>query len=161
MAKQKLSNKRIILIIAVVFALIAVFATIYWIIESPKTATVDVVVAPVSANVKIGGVQYHNGQHRIEMDSAVILAQSRSKKGRPKRSTSVFRKTKTILNTTKIMRNMRTPAGRLKNTNSKNLKAKNTKIQSFRSHHSIVTVVASISTLTLPKMTVSILKSRL
>ena len=66
MAKQKLSNKRMILIIAVVFALIAVFVTIYWIIESPKTATVDVVVAPVSANVKIGGVQYHNGQHRIE-----------------------------------------------------------------------------------------------
>ena len=66
MAKQKLSKKRIILIIAVVFALIAVFATIYWIIEAPKTATIDVVVAPVSATVKVGGVQYRNGQHRIE-----------------------------------------------------------------------------------------------
>ena len=66
MANKKPDTKRIVLIIAAVFALIVVIFTIYWIIEAPKTATIDVVVAPVSANIKVGNIQFHNGQHRIE-----------------------------------------------------------------------------------------------
>ena len=67
MASKKLDTKRKIIIAAVVFVAVAVLATAYWfIVESPKTAVLDVVVAPVSANIKVGNVQLHNGKHRIE-----------------------------------------------------------------------------------------------
>jgi hypothetical protein len=66
MATKKLTPKRIVLIVAIVFALVFVFAAIFWIIEAPKTGKIDIVVAPVSATVKVGEKRYGNGTHRIE-----------------------------------------------------------------------------------------------
>ena len=66
MAKKQLNVKRIIIIAAVVFAVIALAATVYFVIEAPKTANIDIVVAPVSATVTIGEKNFGNGKHRIE-----------------------------------------------------------------------------------------------
>lgn len=67
MADKKPNTKRTIIIAVAVFVAIAIIFSVYWVvIESPKTATIDVVVAPVSADVKVGNVRFNNGKHRIE-----------------------------------------------------------------------------------------------
>lgn len=66
MATKKPDIMRIVVIIAVVIVAIIAVALIYWIIESPKTGKVDIVVAPVSSTVKIGDKTFKNGNHRIE-----------------------------------------------------------------------------------------------
>ena len=50
----------------IIFGILAVIAIIVWIIEAPKTAKINVLVAPLDAKVTIGGKQFKNGTHRIE-----------------------------------------------------------------------------------------------
>ena len=73
MAKRKSHNKidtievkRIIVIVASIIALIAIIATVYWIIEAPKTGRLNIVVAPVSSSIEVGGKRLGNGNHHIE-----------------------------------------------------------------------------------------------
>ena len=67
MADKKPNTKRTLIIAVAVFVAIAIIFSVYWVvIESPKTATIDIVVAPVSADVKVGNVRFNNGKHRIE-----------------------------------------------------------------------------------------------
>jgi len=64
--KDTLDIKRIIVIVVVIIVLIAIIATAYWIIESPKTGRLNIVVAPTSASIRVGGKRFGNGNHRIE-----------------------------------------------------------------------------------------------
>lgn len=59
-------RKQLIKLGAIVFALLVVVALVAWIIESPKTAKITVLVAPTDATVTIGGKRFRNGTHRIE-----------------------------------------------------------------------------------------------
>ncbi len=59
-------RKQLIKLGAIGFALLVVVAIVAWIIESPKTAKITVLVAPTDATVTIGGKRFKNGTHRIE-----------------------------------------------------------------------------------------------
>lgn len=60
------NRKNIFKLGALVFAVLVVVAIIGWIIEAPKTAKINVLVAPTDAKVTIGGKKFNNGTHRIE-----------------------------------------------------------------------------------------------
>lgn len=59
-------RKRIIKLGIGIFVILVVIAIIGWIVEAPKTGKLYVLVAPVSAEVTVGGQQFNNGTHRIE-----------------------------------------------------------------------------------------------
>ena len=63
---EEINKKRIVVGILASIAIIIVAAVIYWIIESPKTGNINIVVAPVSAKIKIGDKNFRNGSHKIE-----------------------------------------------------------------------------------------------
>lgn len=60
-------NKKILFIGAVVlFILVAIAIVVAWLISAPKTATIEVTVAPSDATILIGGKKYRNGTYKIE-----------------------------------------------------------------------------------------------
>ena len=60
------NRKRLIKLGIILFGVLVVVAIIGWIIESPKTGKINILVAPTSAKITIGGKQFKNGTHRIE-----------------------------------------------------------------------------------------------
>lgn len=65
---EKQMSNRIKLIIAgaVIFVIAMIVILIVWIINIPKTATIEVIVAPSDAKILIGEKRYKNGTHKIE-----------------------------------------------------------------------------------------------
>ena len=65
---EKQMSNRIKLIIAgaVIFVIAVIAILIAWIINIPKTATIEVIVAPSDAKILIGEKRYKNGTHKIE-----------------------------------------------------------------------------------------------
>lgn len=65
---EKQMSNRIKLIIAgaVIFVIAVIAILIAWIINIPKTATIEVIVAPSDAKILIGEKRYKNGIHKIE-----------------------------------------------------------------------------------------------
>ena len=65
--EKQMSNRIKLIIAGVVIFVIAVIAIlIAWIINIPKTATIEVIVAPSDAKILIGEKRYKNGTHKIE-----------------------------------------------------------------------------------------------
>ena len=65
--EKQMSNRIKLIIAGVVIFVIAVIAIlIAWIISIPKTATIEVIVAPSDAKILIGEKRYKNGTHKIE-----------------------------------------------------------------------------------------------
>ena len=65
--EKQMSNRIKLIIAGVVIFIIAVIAIlIAWIINIPKTATIEVIVAPSDAKILIGEKRYKNGTHKIE-----------------------------------------------------------------------------------------------
>ena len=54
------NRKNIFKLGALVFAVLVIVAIIGWIIEAPKTAKINVLVAPTDAKVTIGGKKFNN-----------------------------------------------------------------------------------------------------
>ena len=65
MEEQK-KKKKILLITGGVIALIVLISAIFMIIESRKSATLEIMVAPISAKVSIDGKVYKNGTYKFE-----------------------------------------------------------------------------------------------
>lgn len=64
--EKQMSNRIELIIAGVVIFIIAVIAIlIAWIIDIPKTATIEVIVAPSDAKILIGEKRYKNGIHKI------------------------------------------------------------------------------------------------
>ncbi len=63
---QMENRKKLFLLGAIAFGLLALILTFVWLVESPKTGKIYINVAPISANVKIGGKSFNNGTHNIE-----------------------------------------------------------------------------------------------
>ena len=65
--EKQMSNRIKLIIAGIVIFVIAVIAIlIAWIINIPKTATIEVIVAPSDAKILIGEKRYKNGTHKIE-----------------------------------------------------------------------------------------------
>lgn len=65
--EKQMSNRIKLIIAGVVIFIIAVIAIlIAWIIDIPKTATIEVIVAPSDAKILIGEKRYKNGTHKIK-----------------------------------------------------------------------------------------------
>ena len=65
--EKQMSNRIKLIIAGVVIFVIAVIAIlIAWIINIPKTATIEVIVAPSDAKILIGEKRYKNGTHKHE-----------------------------------------------------------------------------------------------
>ena len=65
--EKQMSNRIRLIIAGIVIFIIAVIAIlIAWIINIPKTATIEVIVAPSDAKILIGEKRYKNGTHKIE-----------------------------------------------------------------------------------------------
>ena len=60
------NRKRIVKLGVAIFAVLVIVAVAGWIIEAPKTGKIDILVAPTSAEITIGGQRFKNGTHRIE-----------------------------------------------------------------------------------------------
>lgn len=60
------NRKRMIKFGIGVFGVIVVVAIIGWLVEAPKTGKLNILVAPTSAEITIGGQRFKNGTHRIE-----------------------------------------------------------------------------------------------
>jgi hypothetical protein len=63
--KQHFTSKPI-QTIAILFAVLVVVAVIFWLFDLRRSATLDLLVAPRSAAVTIGGRRFNNGTHRFE-----------------------------------------------------------------------------------------------
>jgi len=63
---QAENRKKILLLSGIGFALIVMILFFVWLIEVPKTGKIEVVVAPTSAEILIGGKPFRNGTYRIE-----------------------------------------------------------------------------------------------
>lgn len=64
--KQMSNRMKMAIGAAVVFAVAVIVVLIVWIINIPKTATIEVIVAPSDAKILIGEKRYKNGTHKIE-----------------------------------------------------------------------------------------------
>jgi hypothetical protein len=60
------SKTRCVLLAVAAFVLIVTVALVLWFIDLKKTASVDILVAPTAATVKVGYKNYRNGSHRLE-----------------------------------------------------------------------------------------------
>ena len=60
------NRKQLFKLGGLVFGVLVIIAIVAWIIEAPKTAKVNVLVAPLDAKVTIGGKSFRNGTYRIE-----------------------------------------------------------------------------------------------
>jgi hypothetical protein len=70
----KKDNRRLLAVVAIAFvAILVLIAVITGIIDARKTATIDVLVAPESASVKINGHNYKNGLHKVEPGDFTVV----------------------------------------------------------------------------------------
>lgn len=60
------NRKRFFKLGIMVFAVLVFIAIVGWIINAPKTAKLNILVAPTDAKVTVGGKKFNNGTHRIE-----------------------------------------------------------------------------------------------
>lgn len=68
------SNGRLLTFISITaIALIIIIAAVTAIIDARKTARIDVLVAPISASVKINGRGYGNGLHKVEPGDFTVI----------------------------------------------------------------------------------------
>ena len=65
--EKQMSNRiKLIIAAAVIFVIAVIAILIAFIINIPKTATIEVIVAPSDAKILIGEKRYKNGTHKIE-----------------------------------------------------------------------------------------------
>ena len=65
--EKQMSNRiKLIIAAAVIFVIAVIAILIAFIINIPKTATIEVIVAPSDAKILIGDKRYKNGTHKIE-----------------------------------------------------------------------------------------------